>query len=338
MIDRMTRRERLDALQRSEPTDRPAWALWRHFYDKGSTAEDLAEAMVGWQRTYGFDFLKVNPRAQYYIEPWGARFRYPGDGQRPEQLSVPVRTIDDWKRIEPRPPTAAAFGEQLRAIRMIREALGPDVPIVETIFTPISVVGDLVASDQQLLDDLRTDPNAVEAALSAVTETLAGFAVLCVEAGADGIFFATTQWASHDLLTDEEYDRFGRPFDLQVLEAVAGAPFNVLHVCGDHSMLFELADYPHHAVNWAATSPAAPSLQEAAGRVPGLLVGGVSHDALMARSPEALLAEARAARAATDGQRWMLGPNCSIPVTTPDANLMALKEAILSGLMAEVED
>src|SRR5438270_6340876 len=37
-------------------------------------------------------------------------------------------------------------------------------------------------------------------------------------AGVDGIFFAT-QMATTDLLTREEYEEFGRPYDLQVLEA-----------------------------------------------------------------------------------------------------------------------
>lgn len=332
MPEAMSRRERLAALQAGEPVDRPAWALWRHFYDQESTAEDLAEAMVGWQRAYNFDFLKVNPRAQYYVEPWGAEFRYPGQGQRPEQLLVPVRSLDDWKRIEPRSPTAGPFDEQLRAIRMIRQQLGPDVPMVETIFTPLSVVGDLVERDEDLLRALREDPDAVLPALRAVTETLTGFARLCIDAGADGIFFATTQWASRDLLTDEEFNRFSRPFDLQVLDAVRDAPFNVLHVCGENSMLFELSEYPHHAVNWAVTSPTTVSLEEAHRRMPGLLIGGVSHQALTAPTPEVLLGEARQARAATDGRRWVLGPNCSIPVATREASILALREAIVAGL------
>lgn len=332
MSSEMTKRERLEALRHGEPTDRPAWALWRHFYDQESTAEDLADAMVAWQRTYDFDFLKINPRAQYYVEPWGAAYRYPGGGRRPELLSVPVRNPQDWANIEPQPATTGPFGEQLEAIRRIRSALGPQVPIVETIFTPLSVVGDMVDGDKSVVRDLRAAPDLVGSALEAVTETLERFAPLCIEAGADGIFFATTQWASHDLLTDEEYARFGRPYDLRVLSAVEEAPFNVLHVCGERSMLFGLADYPHAAVNWAVTSATTPTLQEAAEYLPGLLVGGLSHEALTAITPEQALAEAHGAYAATRGRRWMLGPNCSIPITSRDANLRALKQALEAGL------
>jgi len=332
MSSEMTKRERIEASRRGEPTDRPAWALWRHFYDQESTAEDLADAMVAWQRTHDFDFLKINPRAQYYVEPWGASYRYPGGGRRPELLSVPVRNSQDWARIEPQPATTGPFGEQLEAIRRIRSALGPQVPIVETIFTPLSVVGDMVESDESLVRDLRAAPDLVGSALEAVTQTLEPFARLCIEAGADGIFFATTQWASHDFLTDEEYARFGRPYDLRVLSAVEDAPFNVLHVCGERSMLLELADYPYAAVNWAVTSATTPSLQEAAERMPGLLVGALSHEALTAPAPERALAEAHGACAATRGRRWMLGPNCSIPVTSREANLWALRQALETGL------
>ena len=41
-----------------------------------------------------------------------------------------------------------------------------------------------------------------------------------------------------------------------------GAPFNVLHVCKNNNLLFALADYPVHAINWAVGSPGNPGLRE----------------------------------------------------------------------------
>lgn len=332
MADRMSKRERLEALQRGEPTDRPAWSFWRHFYDQESTAEGLASAMAGWQRTYDFDFLKINPRAQYHVEPWGARYRYPGGAGRPERVSAPVVESYDWMRIDRQLASTGAFGEQIDAIRRIRHDLGPGVPMVETIFTPLSVLGDLVESDDQLARDLRTVPELVVPALEAVTQTLVGFAERCLDAGADGIFLATTQWASRDLITDEEYARFGRPYDLRVLDAARGAWFNVLHVCGERSMVFELGDYPAQAINWAVCSSTTPSLQEATGRLSAVLIGGASFDALAAASPGPVIEEARAAYRATRGRRWMLGADCTVRPGYREGNLLALKEAVFSGL------
>jgi len=73
------------------------------------------------------------------------------------------------------------------------------------------------------------------------------------------IFFATTDWGSYDLLTDEEYSEFGRPYDLEVLKMAQGAKLNVLHVCKEHNMLFSLCDYPVDLVNWDATSSTNPN-------------------------------------------------------------------------------
>jgi len=327
MGEAMSKWDRLGALQRGEPTDRGAWSLWRHFYDQESTAQDLADAMVAWQQRYDFDFLKINPRAQYHVEPWGAVYRYPGGG-RPECISVPVHGPTDWTRVDRKSPSTGAFGEQLEAIRLIRRRLGPDVPMIETIFTPLSVIGDLVESDERLVHDLRTSPDLVMPALEAVTETLVAFASRCLDAGADGIFLATTQWASFDLLTPDEYLQFGRPYDLRVLDAVRDGHLNVLHVCGERSMLFDLADYPVHAVNWAVSSPTTPSLAEAAQRTSAVLIGGLSFGALTADDADPALRELAAGTEATDGRRWMLGADCTVRADSRHANLLALKRAL----------
>lgn len=321
-------RERIQRVLAGEPPDRLPYAFWRHFYDRESSAPDLARAMVAWQKEYDFDFLKVNPRAQYHVEPWGARFEYSGGPHdRPRQTAFPVRTPADLAAIRPVPPDAGALGEQLEALRLIRRELGPDVPMLATIFNPLSIAADLVGSDATLVRWLRESPAAVEAALETITRTFIPFAQACLEAGADGIFFATTTLATRNTLTEEEYVRFGRPYDLRVLAAVGSAWFNILHVCQENSMLYLLADYPVPAVNWAATSPTNPSLGGARARLgQKVVIGGISHRALTAPDPEPALAEARRAVAETGGVRFILGPDCSIPTTTRPENLRAVVE------------
>src|SRR5206468_1036489 len=73
----------------------------------------------------------------------------------------------------------------------------------------------------------------------------AGYAKRAVQTGADGLFYATNV-ARRDLLSPAECRRFQRPWDLRVLDAVAAAPFNVLHVCGTAAHLDEFVDYPAH--------------------------------------------------------------------------------------------
>jgi len=68
MTDQMSHRERVRASLAGEETDRPPVSMWRHFFEDETSAEGLAEAMLGFQRRYDWDFMKVNPRASYHAE------------------------------------------------------------------------------------------------------------------------------------------------------------------------------------------------------------------------------------------------------------------------------
>lgn len=326
----MTPRERVWDALRGQPVDRPPVSFWGHVYHRESGAAELVEATLESWREYRWDWVKLNPRKHYHVEPWGVRYRYSGvPGEKPRLAEWPIRAGDDWARIRPQRPDAAALGEQVEAVRLLRRALPADVPIVETVFTPLAVLGEMVETPQELRRHLDTHPGPVRGALEAVTATWVPFVRELLRAGADGIYFATVDWASGDLLTSAQHRAWSRPWDLRVLEAAAGAPFNVLHVCKRNNLLFELADYPVAAFSWAATDPGNPSLAQALDRLPGAVMGGVSQDgALQAASPGPALAELHAARAGTGGRRWLAAPGCSIPPGTPAANLRALRDAV----------
>ncbi len=330
MAERMSKRERIEAAIAGEQPDRVPWSLWRHFYASESTAEQLAEAMVEWERRYQFDLLKVNPRAHYHVEDWGARYHYSGDPhQRPERLDYVIKSTDDWQRLAPLSPTEGALGEQLAALRLIRQRLGQDVPMVETVFLPLMVAEYLAESPEALRRDIEAAPGAVHHALGVIVETFAAFTARALEAGVDGFFFATT-WGTPAKLPAELYAEFGRPYDLQVIEAAraAGARLNVLHVCGDGARVFDFADYPVSLFSYAATSPANPSLSQTVGRLPGAVIGGLSAEAVTAADPAQTRAEAEQALAATGGRRWVLGGPCSLPTQARDENLRAAAQAV----------
>jgi uroporphyrinogen decarboxylase len=285
--------------------------------------------MLGFQRAFGFDFMKVNPRAAYHVEDWGVKLEYGGDAhQGPRVVDYPVKSAADWRKIEPLPPDRGVLGEHLRALRLIGQGLKGEIPFIMTVFNPLSLAGRLVESDQALVRQLEENPREVQSALDAITETFRGYVRAVLEQGTSGIFFATTGWGSKDLISSERYRQFGRPYDLKVLEAARGAELNLLHVCGDNDRLFELADYPVHAVNWAATSPSNPTIAEAR-RIKPALVAGISREALTAAHPNQALAEAQRAREQSDGRHWALGPNCSIPTTSRPENIEALRTFIV---------
>jgi uroporphyrinogen decarboxylase len=326
----MTRRERVKAALAGSAVDRAPASFWGHDYLREWTPAGLAEATLERFRRYGWDFVKVNPRATYYAEAWGSRYRPSGDELHgPLNVDYVLKTTRDLDRLAPLDVHAGPFGEQLEALRLIGEGLAGEAPFVQTVFSPLSVVGRLANGDLgQVRRHMRENGEALHRALAAVAQTLATYAAACLETGADGIFFATVDWGTYDVATAEQYAEFGRPYDLQVLEAVAAAEFNILHVCRKHNMLESMLDYPVHAFNWANRDSGNASLADILAKSNRAVMGGVAVATVSAGTPEQVTAEVAEALAETGGKRFLLAAGCSIPPRTPEANLRAAPAAL----------
>lgn len=314
-------RERVLAATRGELLDRPGFAVWRHFYEaeRPGRPGDLARALIEWVRRHDLDLLKYNPRAQLHAEPWGTRYRYPDGDEKPVFERYAVRAASDWRHIEPRLITEPAFEELFEGLRLARAAL-PDVPILMTIFTPLAIL-ERLAGKERVLADLRERPSQLTRALEAVTATFEALARELVAADADGIFLATTTWAQRDVLSDAEYDTFGRQYDLRILDAVRHAPFNVLHVCGVNARVYELADYPVAGISWNAHAEGNPSLYEFLGRVSDrVAIGGYSDAAFTDPDLGRLNVEGNAVPVPYFG-RWIGAGGCTIPTTALEGNI-----------------
>ncbi len=327
----MSKRERVVAALHGREVDRPPVSFWGHDFLREWSAEGLAAAMLESVRSFDYDYLKVNPRATYYAEAWGCRYRPANDPSRqPEVEHWVLRETSDLETIRPVDGSSGPFGEQFESLRLIADGLRGQVPFVQTVFSPLSVVARMANGDRELVRRWMAEtPAALHAALSAVTETLSSYGRACLDAGADGIFFPTTEWGTYDACTAEEYQTFGRPYDLQVLEAVKGAPMNILHVCRPHNMLDLLLDYPVAAVNWAVHAPGNASLSEALVKSGKAVMGGVDErHTLLHGSPEEVRAQVREALRQTDGRRFLLAPGCSISPQMPPQNLRAAVQAV----------
>ncbi|MBU6423591.1 MAG: hypothetical protein KGJ98_06780 [Chloroflexota bacterium] len=320
----MTSRERVMAAVKGEDVDRAPFAVWRHFYPQEADPEKLADATVAFTTRHRLDLVKFNPRAHYHGEPWGTTYEYHG-AEKPRLVKNAVERTEDWARITPRETNEPAFREMLAGLRLVRRAL-PDIPLIATIFTPLGAMQRL-ATPAQLQSDLREDPDAVLPALEAVADTFRALAAECVKI-CDGIFLATTPAASRSYLTDAEYERFGVRYDLAVLGGAAGAPLNVLHVCGDDAPVIALGrTYAVAAVSWNAFGREDPPLDAFLAAVSAkAAIGGISdlawHDVAQARL------DARTGRERTGGRRWIAAGSCTIPVDADPAAIDAVRATL----------
>jgi uroporphyrinogen decarboxylase len=327
----MNKIERVNAAVRGQPVDRVPASVWGHDYLREWTPEGVAQAMLENYHAYDWDYMKFNPRASYHVEDWGAKLEPSGNAnQGPRFISIPVQEAGDWRRLRPLNPTKGALGEQLQALRIIAGELKGEAYFIHTIFNPLSVAKYLVGNRfEPVQTSIEDHPAALRQGLEIITQTFIDYAQAALEAGASGIFYATTGWASTDKLTTDQYRAFGVDYDLRLIDSFKQAPFNVLHNCGTHIMFDLLADYPVHAISWAATLEGNPNLAEGKTMTSKAVMGGISEKTtLLNGSAQQVAEEAHAALELTGGLRFLLAPGCSIPPATPKANLEAIVHAV----------
>ncbi len=287
----------------------------------------MAEVLLGFAERYSWDLIKLNFRASCFAEPWGLRaFPGPSDEEKGEPSTPPIRTLGDFKKIEPAGDLPAPLAEQIEVLRLIRGAT--DLPVLFTIFNPISVLGDLVAEERLLLKVIIASPQLVHRALEIITFTLIRLSRKAIQMGAEGIFFATTEWASSDRISFFTYRQFALPYDLFFLESVR-APLNVLHVCGRNQFLDRLLDLPVLCLSGNFTDPTNISLEKALQATDKILMGGIEKNFLASAQAEEVSIEARGILNQVGPHPFILAPDCTLRPSTPEANLLALRKAVL---------
>jgi uroporphyrinogen decarboxylase len=322
----MNKRERVRAALMGEDVDRVPVSFWGHDYLREFSAEDTAAATLEFQERWDLDLVKVNPRATYYVEAWGSEVEPSNDATKgPEIKSFGIEVAEDLLFVDIADPGKGPFEEQLIALDIIGKALDGKVPLVQTVFSPLAVLGRLTdGGPKKVKQFMEEDSAAVHQALDSIAETLAAYSRTCVEIGADGVFFATVDWGTKNMMSKPLYMEYGRPYDLRVLAAVRGAPLNILHVCRSNNLLDMMLDYPVGALNWDARAAGNPSLKEiheASGRG---VIGGIGQDQPMSSGKAAEVKRQAADAIREMGRKWLvLAAGCSISPQTPDANIRA---------------
>lgn len=307
--------------------DRPPVALWRHFPVDDQSAENLAVATINFQRTFDFDLVKVTPASSFCIKDWGAQDQWQGatEGTR-EYTHRVIQTPEDWDKITILDPSKGQLGEQLECLRMITSELGSDVPVIQTIFNPLSQAKNLVGKET-LLVHLRQFPDAVHTGLKIIAESTQRFIEEAKETGIAGIFFAV-QHAQFGVMSLDEYTQFGRHYDLQILNSVGDLWLNMLHLHGEDVMFTQLMDYPVKILNWHDRDTF-PSLDDGKRLSDHIVCGGLQREKTMVLgTPESVEKEAREAIQVTDGKRFILGTGCVVPIIAPYGNIMAARKSV----------
>jgi len=290
----MTKIERMRSTLAGKPVDRPPFTIWYHFGNQHASPERTAEVHLEFFEAYDLDLLKVMNDYDYPM---------------PEGLEV-MATPDDLKRLAPLDMTRTPLGHQLRAVELISKALKGKVLVVDTVFNAWNTVRrNLVKEAMEPL--MVKHPLALEAALRVVNDNLIQYALASLERGADGIFLSVP--ASAESVKPEQYARFMRPFDLELLNAIQGkGKCHILHAHGERLYLDQLLDYPVHALSWADLN-GGPSIAEARQRTSLTLMAGLDHIKFPYVSTRLIRDQVKTARTQAGDTKFILAPGCSVP-------------------------
>jgi len=338
-------RQRFEAALKGVPVDRPPVTAWGHDFLAEWSPGALAESTVRRARQFGFDLIKLQPRASCFAEAFGSVYRVSGGAfEAPRLVSWPIRRPDDWQKLIQADAGAAPLADQIRALDVVVREIGDERPVLQTVFSPFTVASYLAADGQaeaqrsrpdliakaeaRAVAHLRQRPDAFASALGVVTSALVAFVEGSVAAGAHAIFYAVGAGASAETLSWSEYEELLLPHDRTVLAAVPASVPVVLHLCGPRVRL-RLADALRiDAISLAAHEAGNPSLAQVRARTGAAVFGGVPHvAALVDGEVETVRGVVRAAIVETGGAGLVVAPGCSVPPGAPERNLVAMVSA-----------
>jgi uroporphyrinogen decarboxylase len=237
-----------------------------------------------------------------------------------------IKTVSDWSKLKRVRPDEGGFNEQRKALNIISKKLKNQAYFIDTIFSPWSTAHKLCR--ERLKFFMQKSPDVLLESLDIITDSFVEYLRTAQQETALSGIFLSLGGASYDIMTDKEYEVFGRPFDLRVLKAVKKAPFNVLHIHGNNIHFKSLLDYPVQAVNWSHWNTK-PDLKTARKLYSGCLIAGVNETNANSMFPDGIKSQILNTVNQAGDRKLIIGPGCAVPTETPSANLFAFRQAVM---------
>jgi uroporphyrinogen decarboxylase len=307
----LSKRERVWAAVHGESVDRPPFFFW-HPFKPHNVPHALAQSTIDFFGRFDLDIYKIMPDMPYPFPPNS------------------IHGQDDWDLVAPLAPSASNLGRMVQTTSLVRRAIGPEIPLVVTVYSPITVARRFAGGPDSLRGHLQENPAAVHRALGVIAGNLASYCQALLDAGADGIYYAV-QGIAGGWLSEAEFREFARPYDLQVLNACSAGWLNVIHLHGGPDLMADLAlGYPGSVLSWEdrLTGVRLADLRQ---KLPDkAAMGGIDERGPITRGDVgALTQEMRDAFEQTDGGRhFILAPGCSVPDDIEERYLTLARKAV----------
>ena len=242
----------------------------------------------------------------------------------PEGLEA-VETVEDLKRIGPLDVTRTPMGNQLKAVEILAGKLKGRALLVDTVFNAWNSLKRYLAKGA-MPRLMAEHPEELLAALKVVNSNLIQYSLASIDRGAAGIFLSVP--ATAETLKAEEYEKFMRPFDVDLLKFLQGkGECHILHAHGEKLYLDRILDYHVQVLSWADLN-GGPTIAEARKKTPLTLMAGIDHVHFPNLSIHQVRDQVRAALAQAGDTRFILAPGCAIPTYSFTPLIRAIREAV----------
>ncbi len=300
----MTPGERVRAALKGEHVDRVPFCFWHHFKPAGSGERMADVTMEFFVQKFNLDIVKIMPDLPY---------------PQPDDPLIEGEQMRFLPRLDLDTPM---FREQLTCIRLLRQRLGSDYPLILTLFSPMTYAIRFMGKEKALAE-CRKNPLVFGEGLGTIAANLRRLMEGAIETGASGIFFSCMGATTADF-TRDEYVKYALPYDVAALQGAAGGWLNSVHVHADPAQVddqlyFDLfTDYPVSVMSWSDRLTG-PSLSEAATMTLKCLMGGLHERGPLTHGDESAIDnEIMAAVSQVKGRRLILANGCSIPDDNPE--------------------
>ncbi len=293
----MNKRQRFMAAVRGEPVDYPPTVAWCNFATDAIDGAENARRQLAFHALCDWDICKVMNDYRL-IPPAGI-----------ETITTPA----DMRRFVKQSMSERIYAEQLTCLRIMRDRLDPEVPLIDTLFEPFFSLLFAVGFSKAPL--IRSHPDAAAGMLNALTDTFIDYLAEIRKIPVDGVLYATNACIlapSSRGISDDEFHQFHEPYDRRLLNAMAGLT-RIVHAHGNPLDLRRILDYPCEVLSWSdrlAGNPSIAALRKLTGKC---LMGGIDETKLHERALPEIRAEVADALAQAGGTRnFILAPGCNV--------------------------
>ena len=256
---------------------------------------------------------------------FGAAIDFPADDL--PLCPVPLLAdLDDVKTLpRPDPTTGRRMSDRLEAIRLFRDKVGGEIPIMGWVEGALAEAADL-RGVSALMVDLTEAPEPVEELLERCTEVAIAFARAQVAAGADIIGLGD---AVASLVGPRLYRRFALPYEQRIFAAVheLGAICR-LHICGNTNRIVDgMVESGADIIDLDHMVDMADAAAKFGDRV--AFCGNFDPVSVMLKGTPDQVFDATLHCMEIGGARAFSGAGCEIPLGTPEENLHAQTRALM---------